>query len=173
MKTYVYIGTSLDGFIAGKDGDISWLHPYMNPDVVRSYSAFINQIDAIVIGRGTFETALSFSSWPYNRQVYILSNSLKELPGTIKGKATLLAMTPQKLLDHLNKEGLSHIYIDGGKVIQSFLKENLVDELIITRVPVLIGTGIPLFGDLKNLLSFTHIKTEVLEGGLVKSHYRK
>jgi dihydrofolate reductase len=103
----------------------------------------------------------------------VLSTSLKQIPGTLNEKATLVAMKPAALLNYLSDKGFSNIYVDGGKVIQSFLKEDLIDELIITRVPELIGTGIPLFGYLDNDLRFEHIKTNIYSDGLVKSQYER
>ena len=173
MKTTVYVGTSLDGFIARKDGDIDWLVKYQNKEVHDSYNEFISRIDAMVIGRGTFEKVLSFAEWPYEKKVFVLSTSLKQIPGTLNEKATLVAMKPAELLNYLSDKGFSNIYIDGGKVIQSFLREDLVDELIITKVPELIGTGIPLFGYLDNDLRFEHIKTNIYSDGLVKSQYKR
>ena len=173
MKTTIYVGTSLDGFIARKDGDIDWLVKYQNKEVHESYNEFINRIDAMVIGRGTYEKVLSFPEWPYEKKVFVLSTSLKQIPGTLNEKATLIAMKPAVLLNYLSDKGFSNIYVDGGKVIQSFLKEDLIDELIITRVPELIGTGIPLFGYLDNDLRFEHIKTNIYSDGLVKSQYER
>jgi dihydrofolate reductase len=173
MNAIVYIGTSLDGFIARKDGDIDWLTQFANDEAIRSYQEFISRIDAIVIGRGTFEKVLGFPSWPYDRKVFVLSKSIKQLPNELKEKATVLSMDPVLLLKHLSGLGFSNIYIDGGKVIQDFLKEDLVDELIISKVPVLIGNGIPLFGQLETDLQFKHIRTQVQSNGLVRSYYEK
>ena len=173
MRTTVYVGTSLDGFIARKDGDIDWLVKYQNKEVHDSYHEFISRIDAMVIGRGTFEKVLSFPEWPYEKKVFVLSTSLKQIPDTLNEKATLVNMNPAALLSYLAGKHFSNIYVDGGKVIQSFLKEDLIDELIITRVPELIGTGIPLFGFLDNDLQFEHIQTHIYSDGLVKSHYER
>ena len=173
MRTIIYIGTSLDGFIAREDGDIHWLQQFNNSDVFRSYESFIKKIDAIIIGRGTYEKVLSFPSWPYEKNVFVLSSTLQQIPDKLKNKVTVLSMQPSELLNYLSNKGYSNIYIDGGKVIQGFLKEDCVDELIITRVPVLIGKGIPLFGYLDNDLSFTHLRTDVYADGLVKSHYER
>ena len=173
MKTTVYVGTSLDGFIARKDGDIDWLVKYQDKEVHESYNEFISRIDAMVIGRSTYEKVLSFPEWPYEKKVFVLSTSLKQIPGTLNEKATLVDMKPAALLNYLSDKGFSNIYVDGGKVIQSFLKEELIDELIITKVPELIGTGIPLFGYLDNDLRFEHIKTSIYSDGLVKSQYER
>jgi dihydrofolate reductase len=173
VKTSVYIGTSLDGFIAKADGNIDWLTQFANDDAIHAYQEFMNRIDAIVIGRGTFDKILTFPSWPYNKKAFVLSTSLKQLPDTLNDKATLLSMKPKELLSYLSGIDLSSIYVDGGKVIQSFLKEDLIDDLIISKVPLLIGNGIPLFGFLDADLQFKHIRTEVQSNGLVRSYYKR
>ena len=131
------------------------------------------RIDAIVIGRGTFDKVLTFPSWPYEKRVFVLSSSIKQVPEKVMNKVTILSMKPTELLSHLSEIGFSSIYVDGGKVIQDFLNENLIDELIISKVPVLIGTGIPLFGYLDKDIRFKHIKTAVASNGLVRSYYHR
>ena len=173
MKTIAYIGTSLDGFIARKDGEIDWLIHFDDQEINQSYSEFIKDIDAIVIGRGTYEKVLTFPTWFYQQKVFVLSSQIKQIPESLKEKVTVLSMQPKELLLHLSNKGYSKIYLDGGKVIQSFLNEDLLDELIITRVPVLIGNGISLFGWLDRDISFKHIETYIFSNGLVKSHYQK
>ena len=173
MNTTVYIGTSLDGFIARMDGNIEWLTEFANTEAVHAYEEFMSSIDAIVIGRGTFEKILSFPSWPYEKKAFVLSNSLKLLPDKLRDKATLLSMKPKEILNHISGMGFSGIYVDGGKVIQGFLQEDLIDELIISKVPVLIGNGIPLFGFLSVDLKFKHIRTETQSNGLVRSYYKR
>jgi dihydrofolate reductase len=173
LKVMVYIGTSLDGFIARKDGGIDWLTQFANDEAIHAYEEFISSIDAIVIGRNTFEKVLTFPSWPYDRKVFVLSNSIKQVPDELKEKVTVLSIDPHRLLSYLSSLGFSSIYIDGGKVIQDFLKEALVDQLIISKVPILIGNGIQLFGQLNTDLTFKHIQTQVQSNGLVRSYYDK
>ena len=173
MRTIVYIGTSLDGFIARKDGNIDWLTQFANDEAFKAYDEFMNRIDAIVIGRGTFEKVLTFPSWPYDKKVFVLSTSMKLVPEIVRGKVTILSLKPKELLSYLSSEGFSGVYIDGGKVIQQFLKEDLIDELIISKVPVLLGSGIPLFGDLATDLQFKHIRTTVASNELVRSYYER
>lgn len=173
MKAIVYIGTSLDGFIARKDGDIDWLTQFANDEAMKAYEEFISRIDAIVIGRGTFEKVLTFPSWPYEQKAFLLSTSIKQVPDILKEKITLLSMKPKELLNYLSGNGFSNIYVDGGKVIQEFLKEDLIDELIISKVPVLIGSGIPLFDYFDTDLKFRHIQTQVSSNGLVRSYYER
>ena len=173
MNTIVYVGTSLDGFIARTNGEFDWLSQFANDEAIRAYEELINRVDAIVIGRGTFEKVLTFPSWPYEKKVFVLSTSITEAPAGIGKKVTILSMDPEALLSHLSTMGYSNIYIDGGKVIQSFLKGDLVNELIVSKVPTLIGSGIPLFGYLDHDLEFNHIRTDVCSNGLVRSYYER
>ena len=173
MKLIVFIGTSLDGFIARKNGDIDWLVHYANKEAVHAHENFMTRIEAIVIGRGTFEKVMSFPSWPYEKKVFVLSTTIKDIPAIVKEKVTILAMKPAEVLSYLSGQGFSGIYVDGGKVIQGFLKEDLIDELIISKVPVLIGSGIPLFGYLDTDLQFQHTRTEIGSNGLVRSFYER
>jgi len=173
MNSKVYIGTSLDGFIARADGDFGWLSQFANDEATDAYHEFMAGIDAIVIGRGTFEKVLTFPSWPYDKKVFVLSNSIKKVPDTIAEKATLLSMKPEEVLKYLSANGFLNIYVDGGKVIQAFLKEDLIDEMAIAKAPVLIGTGIPLFGHLGIDLPFRHLRTVVQSNGLVRSYYER
>jgi dihydrofolate reductase len=173
LKTIVYIGTSLDGFIARKNGDIDWLTQFANDDAIRAYDEFMSRVDVIVIGRGTFEKVLTFPSWPYEKKVFVLSKSIKQVPDVVKDKIAVLSMEPKELLNYLSDKNFSAVYVDGGKVIQGFLKEDLIDELIISRAPVLIGNGIPLFDDLNSDLKFKHTHTQVSSNGLVRSYYER
>jgi len=173
MKTFVYIGTSLDGFIARTNGDIEWLVQYANDEAIQAYEEFISKIDAVVIGRGTFDKVLTFPSWPYEKKVFVLSNTLKKLPAIVENKAILLSLSPADTLKKLSQEGYTNVYVDGGLVIQNFLKADLIDELIISKVPIIIGSGIPLFAEVKQDLLFQHVKTEVQSNELVRSYYKR
>jgi len=101
MRTTAYIGTSLDGFIARKDGEIDWLTPFESPEVNQSYTKFVSEIDAIVIGRGTFEKVVTFPSWPYQQKFFVLSTQIKEIPDDLKENVTVLSMEPKELLHYL------------------------------------------------------------------------
>lgn len=174
MTNYVYIATSLDGFIATKDGGIDWLTGIPNPENSDyGFAEFMRGIDAIVMGRNTFQTVMSFNSWPYQKPVFVLSNTLKTLPGVIACKAEIIEGNPREVVKLLRDRGFNNLYIDGGRTIQGFLAEDLIDEMIITRVPVLLGDGIPLFGKLSKLIKFSHIRTEIIGQGMVKNHYRR
>jgi dihydrofolate reductase len=168
----VYIATSLDGFIATTDGDLDWLDDIPNPHQSDyGFSEFIKNIDAIVMGRITYEKVLSFSKWPYNRPLFVLSNSLTTLPDSLKEKVEIVKGEIKSIVDLLNKRGYHNLYVDGGKVIQSFLQEDLIDEMIVTRVPILLGDGIPLFRESQKTLKFKHVRTDIYNNNLVKSHY--
>jgi dihydrofolate reductase len=174
MANYIYIATSLDGFIAGKDGDLEWLNKIPNPDGSDyGFADFMNSIDAVVMGRNTYETVLTFGDWSYSKPVFVLSNTLTGVPENLEGKVKIIRAGPSAVSKHLELEGYTNLYIDGGKVIQSFLQEDLIDVMIITRVSILLGNGIPLFGENLTSLNFTHENTEVLNENLVKSRYRR
>ena len=174
MTNYVYIATSLDGFIATSNGGIDWLNNIPNLDQNDyGYSDFIKKIDAIVMGKNTFQKVLSFNKWPYDKFVFVLSNSLKELPKNITENAEIINGDIKKLMKKLTQRGFNNLYVDGGGAIRSFLKEDLIDEIIITRVPILLGDGIPLFNKLDQKLKFKHKKTNIYNNSLVKSHYTR
>lgn len=172
MPNIVYIATSLDGYIARKDGNLDWLMESPNPENSDyGFSAFMDRIDGILMGRSTFETVIGFDRWPYTKPVFVLSSSIKEMPAGYKDKASLVKGDLLDIIKSLGKKGIENIYVDGGKTIQSFLEQDLIDELIITRVPILLGSGIPLFGDMKKEIKFRLVDTEILNEDLVKSTY--
>ncbi len=173
MHCTVYIATSLDGFIARPNGSIDWLNAIEAPKGEDyGYAAFVSTIDAIVVGRGTYETVLGFGGpWPYTRPLYVLSASLKELPERLNGKATLLNLSPAQSIERIARDGHERLYIDGGRTIQQFLREDLIDRMIITRIPILLGEGIPLFGPTGRDLAWEHVQTKTFANGLVKSEY--
>ena len=172
-SAHVYVGTSLDGFIARTDGSIDWLIGFADDEAVDAYNEFMAMIDVIVIGRGTFDTVLDFPLWPYNKPVFVLSHTLREMPERLREKAEVLCLEPSETLRHLAEKGYKGAYIDGGKVIQSFLAKGLVDTLTIAKVPVLIGSGRPLFGLQDGDLTFEHVRTTVASNGLVRSYYEQ
>ena len=172
MTNYVFVGVSLDGFIAGKDGDLGWLNEIPNPSKSDyGYSEFIENIDALVMGRNTFEKVLSFGGGAWDKPVFVLSNTLDKVPAELEGKVEFVKGDLKTLVAMLKKRGYENLYIDGGKVIQSFLKEDLVDEMILTRIPILLGEGIPLFGKLESHMKFKLVKTVTYNDKLVSSHY--
>lgn len=169
---YVYIAASIDGFIATTDGHIEWLSAHPNPNNSDyGFSEFIENIDAVVMGRHSFEKVRTFGEWTYKEKVFVLSSKLTEVPAELIGKVEFISGPPREILSSINSMGFNNLYIDGGLVIQSLLAEDLIDELIVTRIPILLGSGIPLFGKLAEPLKFTHKSTKVYDNALVKSHY--
>ncbi|GMQ26564.1 dihydrofolate reductase family protein [Algoriphagus sp. oki45] len=172
-KNKVFIATSLDGFIADREGGIDWLHSIPNPEHNdMGYSAFISGIDALVMGRTTFETVCGFDiPWPYTQPVFVLSNSLSSIPDSYSGKAELVRGSLQEILSEIHAKGYFQLYIDGGKTIQSFLKEDLIDELTLTTIPVLLGGGIPLFSELPRRLDFACVESKLYLDKVAQNRY--
>ena len=168
MKASVFVGTSLDGFIARADGSFDFLPAEVEP---HGYEEFMATVDALVIGRKTFETALGFEGWAYGKKpVFVLSSRALATapPGAVVER---MSGAPADIVAQLEARGIRHIYVDGGLTIQRFLQAGLIHRLIITRVPVLIGTGIPLFGPLPRDISLKHVATRHFPSGIVQSEY--
>ncbi|MEQ8177676.1 MAG: dihydrofolate reductase family protein [Amphiplicatus sp.] len=169
MKASVFVGASVDGFIARADGGLDWL-PEDCED--HGYNEFMATVDALVMGRNTFEIVLAFGGWAYgDKPVFVLSN--RPLPPVPDGAIVeRLSGAPTEIMSALAARGVGHVYVDGGIVIQSFLREGLVQRLIVTRIPVLLGEGIPLFGALSGDVRLKHVATRSFPSGLVQSEYR-
>ena len=150
MTNIVYIATSLDGYIADRNNKVDWLHSIPNPgNSDMGYGAHMDKIDALVMGRNTLELVLSLEcDWPYSKPVFVLSNTMTETPKGYEDKVFLIKGDIKKVVTDLNNRGFNKLYIDGGITIQNFLKEDLIDEMVITTIPILLGGGIPLFGEL-------------------------
>ena len=174
ISGHVFIATSLDGFIARPDGAIDWL-PGLDSDPGENYGydAFIASVDGLVMGRNSFEKVLTFDEWPYPKPVVVLSRSLDatSLREELRGKVEFSALAPAALFDSLARRGWSRVYVDGGQVIQSFLRAGLISDMVITRVPVLLGEGLPLFGALDGDIALRHDETRAYPSGLVQSRY--
>lgn len=169
VKASVFIATSLDGFIARADDDLDWLPAGGGEE--HGYEAFMASVDALVIGRRTFEKVLTFDTWPYGEKpVFVLSTH--ELPSPPQG-AVVERMSGDlaEILARLDGRGVRHIYVDGGITIQRFLAAGLIQHLTITRIPVILGGGIPLFGEAETDIHLHHIATRQYSSGLVQSEY--
>jgi dihydrofolate reductase len=171
MRVSVFVGTSVDGFIARPNGDLDFLPP--DGGEPHGYDEFIASVDTIVIGRKTFETVLTLGPWPYvKKRVVVLSSGPVDLSVVPDGAAEHRNGSPQQIASQLASSGANHVYVDGGVTIQGFLRAGLVQHLVITRVPVLIGEGIPLFGSLPHDIRLQHVTTRQYASGLVTSEYR-
>lgn len=175
MKNIVYIGRSLDGYIAGKNGELDWLEMVPGTEHTEmGYTSLMEEVDALVMGRNTFDVVLGFGmEWPYQKHVFVLSHTMQTIPKDLKDKVTLLKGTPVKILEHIHKLGYHNLYIDGGKTVQDFLKQDLIDELRITTIPILLGGGYPLFGELPKPLEFEHVESKLFAGQIVQDYYRR
>lgn len=172
MANIVYIATSIDGYIAKLDGGIDWLMEIPNPDQSDyGFADFMKRVDGVLMGRKTYEIVQDFDQWIYTKPVFVLTQTLDTLPGKWADKAEIVKGELTEVINDLNTRGINNIYVDGGKTIQSFLKLDLIDEMVITRIPTLLGEGIPLFNTDTPELKFEHVQTDVYYGGLVKSHY--
>ena len=171
---HVFIATSLDGFIARPDGSLDWLISRDSPEEDHGYDAFIAGMDAILMGRGTFEMAQRFPAWPYSLPVLVLSSQLagRPLEPDLRDRVTVLDLSPEAAMAELGRRGHRRIYVDGGQVVQSFLRAGLVHDLTITTAPVLIGQGRPLFGTLLADVPLVHLQTRTFPSGLVQTRWQ-
>ena len=171
MTASVFIGISVDGFIARPNGELDFLPE--GGGEPHGYNEFIASVDAIVIGRATFEKVLTLGPWHYgSKRVVILSSRPVDLSAVRRGVVEQMGGPPAEIVSKLAASGARHLYVDGGITIQRFLRAGLIQRLIITRVPVLIGEGIPLFGSLPQDIPLRHVTTRHYPSGLVQSEYQ-
>ena len=173
-SAHVFIASSLDGYIARRDDDIEWLTRYPTLGEDHGYNAHIAAMDGIIMGRGTYEKMLSFDDWYYKKPVLVLSHSLDpaSVPSRIRDSVDIIASGPAEAMAAAAGRGWPKVYADGGKLIQSFLRAGLIDDMIISTIPLLLGDGIPLFGPLDRDVALEHLGTKAFPSGLVQSHYR-
>lgn len=175
MIASVFIATSLDGFIAREDGGLDWLE-VANQSVPDGedcgFFAFMESVDALVMGRHTFDMVVSFGQWPYGEtRVVVLSRNPLEIPENLKEWVEHSSETPEAIFERLSDEGHKRIYVDGGITIQQFLRAGLINDLCITVIPVILGKGIALFGELDKDVVLKHIDTKTYSFGFTQSVY--
>jgi dihydrofolate reductase len=171
-KNKVFIASSIDGYITDENGGIDFLHSTPNPsNDDMGYSAFMSDIEAILMGRNTFEVICDFDiEWPYTVPVFVLSRKLNAVPDELSGKVHLVSGNPKKVLEIIHSTGVSQLYIDGALTIQTFLREDLIDEMTITIIPTILGSGIPLFNNLKEM-KFKCVASHHLIGYVAQHKY--
>jgi dihydrofolate reductase len=174
MRTIVYLGISLDGFIARPDGGLDWLeHDACGDDY--GFAAYLESIDALVMGRTTFEMLLSFGvDWPYgDRPMLVLSRTAGPtlVPEELRDRVVVHAGPPEVALALLAEQGADRVYVDGGALVRSFLAEGLIDELTLSRLPIVIGEGVAPFGPLPHDVRLRHVSTQAFASGVVQSRY--
>ena len=174
MYTISYIACSMDGYIADCDGGIDWLTSIPNPtNSDYGYHDYISTIDAVLMGKNTFLSVDKMNYWAYPKMVYVWSNTLEALDDKYRNKATIIHGDVKSILNHLEEKKIKRLYVDGGRTIQSFLKEDLLDEMIITTISIVLGNGIPLFGELRKEIGYELYKTERIDEYMVKNYYKK
>ena len=175
VKCSVYIATSVDGYIAKPDGDIEWLHDPKYSEAKLNgldYDDYISTVDVLVIGRNSYEKVRTFGFWPYeNILVVVLTSRPINIPKNLEGKVRVESCSPRHLVSVLGEEGKRHLYIDGGVTIQGFLRDGLINEITITQIPILLGSGIPLFGEAGMEFSLRLVDTAASDNGFVQVRY--
>jgi dihydrofolate reductase len=170
MRQSVFCGVSVDGFLARPNGALDFLDA--GGQEPHGYEEFFSSVDVMVIGRKTYEVVLGFGGWAYGtKPVVVLSSQPIDFSSIKDGVVEQMSGEPAEIVERLKARGFQHAYIDGGITIQRFLATGLIHRLIITRVPILIGVGIPLFGSLPQDISLRHIATRSYKGGLVQTEY--
>lgn len=169
MKASVFVGVSVDGFMARTNGALDFLPA--GGGEPHGYDEFIQTVDALVIGRNTYETVLGFDGWPYGEKLVFVLSTHALAPHPTGARVEWMSGEPIDIASELASRGIKHIYVDGGITIQGFLRAGLIQRLVVTRVPVLIGTGIPLFGATAHDILLKHVATRHYASGLVQSEY--
>jgi dihydrofolate reductase len=169
VKASVFVGTSLDGFIARPNGSFDFLPA--GGGEPHGYAEFMATVDALVIGRKTFETVLAMAGWPYGRKPVFVLTTQTLAAAPLGAVVERMSGAPTAIISRLAERGIGHIYVDGGVTIQGFLRAGLIQRIVITRVPVLIGAGIPLFGAVERDITLRHVGTREYTSGLVQSEY--
>jgi dihydrofolate reductase len=181
MKCSVYIATSADGYIAAPDGGVDWLQTAGNKKVDMGsedmgFKAFMDSVDCIIMGRKCMEMISSMNltpeQWIYSDMpIVVLSNTVKEPSENLHGKIEMYSGDINKLIHNLESRGLKHAYIDGGATITSFINLELIDEMIITKAPVLLGEGIPLFGKIKKSIKLENAEATAYKNEFIQLKY--
>lgn len=175
MSNLVFIATSIDGFISAPDGNLDWLDYVPFPEGEDGgYADFMNRVDVVVMGRVTFETVVGFGrGWHYPVPGIVLSSTLRSAPAEFESHVDFASGTPKEIVESAKERGFNNMYVDGGKTVQNFLDADLIDELIITEIPVLLGGGSRLFGELDRQLGFELIGTETFPNQVFQKRYRR
>ena len=170
---HVFMAMSLDGFVAREDSDLDWLMKQRTDGEDHGYDAFMASVDGLVMGSGSFRTILTFDAWPYEKPVIVLTKTLKpkDIPEELRDKVSVSTLSPKQLMASLSEQGWKRAYIDGGKIIQSFMREGLITDMTVTAVPILIGEGKRMFGDLDADIDLQLLESKSFPSGLITSRY--
>ena len=170
---HMFMAMSLDGFVAREDFGLDWLMKQMTEGEDHGNAAFMESVDGLVLGSGSFRTMLTFDTWPYEKPVVVLSRTMRssDIPDELRDKVTLSALAPRQLMASLSEQGWKRAYVDGGKIIQSFMREGLIADMTVTIVPILIGAGKRMFGTLDADIDLHLLESKSFPSGLVTSRY--
>lgn len=170
---HMFMAMSLDGFVAREDHGLDWLMKQKTDGEEHGHAAFMASVDGIVMGSGSFRTVLSFDPWPYDKPVIVLSETMtqNDIPQDLRRKVTVSALAPRDLMETLSRQGWRRAYIDGGMIIQSFMRAGLIADMTVTIVPILIGTGKRMFGPLDADIDLRLMESTSFPSGLVTSRY--
>lgn len=171
---HVFMAISLDGFVARQDHQLDWLMKQNTEGEEHGYDEFTASVDGIVMGSGSFKNVLTFGEWPYKKPVVVMSKSMTQanVPAELAGKVRVSALEPTALMQSLEKDGWSRAYVDGGKIVQSFIKCGLIDDFVLTIVPILIGDGKRLFGPIDGDIDLELISSTPFKSGMLQNKYR-
>ncbi len=177
MRTSVFIATSIDGYIAREDGSLDWLVDTSGEESGEDYgyAAFMDTIDTVLLGRNTFDVVAGMDQWPYTgKRVVVCSNTttVVDYPERIRGLFTIVAGSADEAWDVVCSEGAQHVYADGGRLIQALLRSGRINDVTITRIPIILGQGIPLFANTQRDILCEHVSTKDYNSGFVQSTYR-
>jgi dihydrofolate reductase len=172
---HVFIATSLDGYIADAQGGVGFLDTFPMPENTdMGYYAFMEKVDALLMGRKSFETVLGFGvAWPYTKPVFVWSETLSEIPAELSEKAFLVQGNLQDVEEQIRSKGYERFYLDGGQVIQSFLQADKVASMTITTIPVLLGDGTRLFRTIANPTAFRCVSSTAYENGMAQQVFER
>lgn len=170
---HIMMAMSLDGFVARKDHTLDWLMKLDTEGDDFGFAEFLDRIDVIVMGSGSFKTVLGFKEWPYDKPVVVLSKSLAEtdIPDALRDKVELSKLSPNDIMEELGRRGFRRVYVDGGAIIQSFLRAGHIEDMQIAIAPILIGEGIRMFGALEHDLDLHLRDVAHFKSGLIQMRY--
>jgi len=165
---------TLDGFVARKNHTLDWLEKLDTAGEDHGFTEFMDSVEVIVMGSGSYKTVLGFGEWPYTKPVVVLSRSLvqADVPDALQGKVEIMSLEPVDLMHVLGERGAKRVYVDGGAIIQSFLRKGLIADMKVAIVPILIGDGIRLFGELDKDIDLALEGISEFKSGLIQMRYR-
>jgi dihydrofolate reductase len=171
---HAFMAMSLDGFVARRDHALDWLVKQRTEGEDHGYERFIAGVDGMVMGSGSFRTCLSFDTWPYEKPVVVLSKRLTnaDIPGRLEGKVRVSDQDPEDIMAALGEAGWARVYVDGATIIQSFIRAKLISDVTVTIVPILIGDGIKMFGQVASDIDLELRGHTAFPSGLVSLEYK-